>query len=739
MARLQATGLNAISYNSLTGDIILRGTSRATKSAKDLLLNTLDEAWSEYKFFNWLREKTGLWSSLTGPIPHSQKISASPLCACEKSYKIFAIRVSEDSSFIDTWTRYLLPCLPNILKVSLGETYTASLVRQGPSETLSVPRICIQSPRGQTVDIRKHIQLKVDEICDVNGRSRIQVQFSKGSVKLLANSHKGGEEQDGKAELDDEEEDEVDFPYWKWYSQNPGMGASIGPSCSRHITATLGGYVLVDGKTYVLTAGHFVEDFLPLQSNATSRHSRPTVTSPSLLDVDEMIDSFAMTLRSVKIKIKNLFDQEFGSNGYELWNSPSAWNSLPNTCSENLCWHIYRFALLKRLQRKLQQESDFIIGSIFHYRFPKLGDPQAAIINSHRMDWALCSVNSRAGENRHVNPFSIDELSEEQESPTTGELCTETCSLKHNMRVHYVGQKSGYQTGLVDGVPKIITINGIQTNEWTIVPLDGEPRRESCKGDSGAWVIDDATNRLAGMVYGVFNGQVLCTPIEEIFAHIKTTIPGTTVCLPHQRNSPDFAAIPIPTNVEPLPQLTSEHKITARKAQAYKWRRKSIPQSGLKPFNRDIWKEIAESDDSYSARLTSVSPPRNLTSLIKINPIPSLACGSAVEDRLKAKLSCYIVSQPKTIRSISLVIHKPMCKPWLTTNCIRGKRDSFDQRKIKETIENVFKKRNGVIRECQTVLGKRSLPEAQSTRKRMRFSHVAAKLSNAKLYVTAQA
>jgi hypothetical protein len=51
--------------------------------------------------------------------------------------------------------KYLSPYLPEILTPSLGEDYSASLVRQGQSESSSVVVIRIQSPKELSDEVTR--------------------------------------------------------------------------------------------------------------------------------------------------------------------------------------------------------------------------------------------------------------------------------------------------------------------------------------------------------------------------------------------------------------------------------------------------------------------------------------------------------------------------------------------------------------------------------------------------------
>ena len=82
--------------------------------------------------------------------------------------------------------KYLSPYLPEILTPSLGEDYSASLVRQGQSESSSVVVIRIQSPKELSEEAQCLITKEVEQHFNQNSRGLIPLHLSRGELILLS-------------------------------------------------------------------------------------------------------------------------------------------------------------------------------------------------------------------------------------------------------------------------------------------------------------------------------------------------------------------------------------------------------------------------------------------------------------------------------------------------------------------------------------------------------------------------
>ena len=544
---LQIAEGTSVSYNPRTKTMNLRGPITVLKSAKDQLQAVMLEVSQECGLQYLQKKQKELQRKTNMDTLHDT--SANQTCDGDRSANIFAISVKQDSIIITTWIEFLLPRLPAILDPAIGHDYAASLVRQGASEAEARPHVRIQSPRKLRSATRKNIKQALDEICESNLRDCIRVSFCEGYLRLLANATSLQSITDKSCSLvsDGEDDDDPEF-HTKRYWQKPGMGASIGMRCTTVVSATSGGYVLVDGRKFLLTVEHFIGRSHK-EKIAISPEDRDlfTLTSPSLSDVEEMRKRLDATYRDLLAK-SELLSKEPGDREISL-------NDLHFTEMKDMS---HAMDEIKKYQSELKQ--DFILGELAGRCRPNAkssigaeassSSPESAI--SCRMDWAIFNVEShRIGENRHrFQPRSeggLAEITGENSSNWTGDgdFCSDTCELEPNAFVHYVGQRSGRRQGQINAVPMLITSGGVTTHEWALISREQIPRPEGCKGDSGAWLLKDVDNKLVGQLWGWNDGQLLFSPIGKVFADIQNTYPASEVRLPREplRREPSVMAI----------------------------------------------------------------------------------------------------------------------------------------------------------------------------------------------------
>jgi hypothetical protein len=166
----------------------------------------------------------------------------------------------------------------------------------------------------------------------------------------------------------------------------------------------------------------------------------------------------------------------------------------------------------------------------------------------HHMDWALCSVlPQRAGTNRHRYQYdceegAVDFYTGETDTFGAGQLFLDTCGVEANTKVHFVGQATGRQSGEINAARILICHNGIVSEEWAMVmTANGQGGNDIIhRGDSGASIVRDSDNKLAGLLWACTkDGQLVLTPINIVFDDIRQKIPASEVSLPPiDRSSP---------------------------------------------------------------------------------------------------------------------------------------------------------------------------------------------------------
>lgn len=463
--------------------------------------------------------------------------------------RILPVSAKEDSNVLTTWIKYILPRLSKILTPLVGDNYSAILVRQETPTGPSSPTIHIQSSCGQSCEVRNEIRDQVEAICTHHGRSNIPLQFANpGRITHLAGPP-DIYEPSAEAIVRDSEPNEPDsFPHHKRYWRNLGMSASGGLLGCTQMTITVGGYIIVNNQTRLLTVDHLIH-FIDPSLQQSNFKSETKLTSPSLMDKDELREDIQQNLRDIRVAIKKhgrLSYHEFQTNGQ----------------FKALCEELHRFEGYERDHR--HPDTRFVIGSLDKRSGGKLKDatyndlpleqPEDRLVPMrHRMDWSTFKVDtSRLGRNRHRYRFChrrkvVEFRSEETFPMGAGDLCQQWCEIESNLSVpvHYVGQGSGRVNGQISASPILVVCDGIESWEWGVVAesyrqYDDE---DDYRGDSGAWILRDSDCAVVGMLWGYVQRHLVLTPIKNVFEHIKEISEKREVCLPPPPPNPTMPGL----------------------------------------------------------------------------------------------------------------------------------------------------------------------------------------------------
>ena len=635
--------MSYISYNAVSEIVKLKGTAFAMKMATNYLRNCLAALWR-------MADQMLATTSSNQKVPPASIINPKARSMehqdeFQTSKNLFAIDADNDSTLVHLWIGKLIPSLPKILAPTLGKDYSASLIRRGLTKDSSQPCIQLQSPSAPSKLTKGQIREEINSILDANGHHSLPIHFSTGCMTLLTGS-----------QSDDEGEDnEQDFPHQRRYWEHPGMGASIGLRCTRRVSATLGGYIVLDDRMHILTVDHFISKS---QSNVdgprVTSDDYVKVTSPSLSDVDNMRQDLDQTLRDFEVMCAKALrphgDREITLSEIAAFRASEELND----------GYDHIMTLRNELERA---DEDFNLGEIAHrcrsqFRF---GHKGYAI----RMDWAIGTVfDYRTGDNRHRTQGNQSQ----NENPLgDGEPCRETCDIRPNRRVHYIGSKSGFRSGEISAAPTLLSLNGIETVEWFMITQE-RLSKDMVAGDSGAWVIDSYTNQVVGLLYGLKNGLLFFTPIKDVFADIQDSLPGTVVRLPqgHPRPRP-FHVITHGSNVPRL-DLICEDK-TYRKPKPYKW-------STLPSLARRL--SISEALPAELNLICDVKSkePRKPKSY-KWPTLPGLASRVGISSIRSTELSCDVKPteppEPKSYKWSTLSITQHKLSSEVETTCLSDK------------------------------------------------------------------
>ncbi|KAF2183093.1 hypothetical protein K469DRAFT_213326 [Zopfia rhizophila CBS 207.26] len=429
--------------------------------------------------------------------------------------KIFAIDPAEDKEAIKTWRDFIRPQLREVVgDLPIGDSYTVTLVRQKGDHGVLIPVIRFQSSAGQATLTRNIIRSKINNLCQKNNRPEIQVQFSEGAMVRLVGGNSS------QYINDDDPPSDARFPHQCRYFQKPGMGASIGMSKCSHISATLGGYILINGKHHMLTVDHFIWE--ARECPECGHEVQPnSLNSPSPSDVGDMKGILDKTLEELELQIQ-----------HSMTEVDIRLSEVPDLFTEELRGLLEQYTRFRQdLDKKHEQ---FELGKLVQrsgldtFRAPTVSRDGGDTVISHRMDWAVFLVDEqRQGMNKYRHPIGsgpgLQDFKDEITNPEgAGAPCEGAREFRGTEIVHYIGNFSGYREGTINAEPVVvIDEHGKRTSqEWAIVPSGSQIIEDDVRGDSGAWVLG-SDGKLLGLLWGYDNHLLLVTPIREVFADIS--------------------------------------------------------------------------------------------------------------------------------------------------------------------------------------------------------------------------
>lgn len=570
----------SITYNVREETITLAGDAKLIEIVKGLLQQKMSE----------IVEKGGSKYSLDKQCsPEPVSVSSPPAYPRtqggdneEPSLKVFAIRPKDHSDEVRIWMNSILPVLPGILHPGLGKNYAACLVRRGESEFSAVPCIQIESPHRPGPENRESIEEALYKLWYENGGPRnLSFQFTMGRLmKLFQELENDTKEEDSDHRL----HFNLNRPHTK-----PGMGASVGLISSPSVSATLGGYILINGQIFILTTDHFIERSQMTGNSGLMSGDQKTLVSPSLGNLAQMVGCLEQTKRDHNATTKSDLLKRSGDRDIpasELRDRvPVSERDAVRQRDRNLD------KLLDQVQKPYEY---YTLGKVIRRsQGPRKASDSHPYGQGHMryMDWAICEVNhERVGENRHKYRSNDDAKADDYIDIDgsnlrhgLGDICHETCDIIPGEDIFYVGQTSGHRMGIVNGVPMQVSIESDVTVEWSIL----DSRRQSIElrsvqGDSGAWVLRKCDNKLMGQVIAHSLGQVLFTPIKDIFADIQQRV-DFVVSLPTVQRSSGDTAIHTPAMISA--DLICSEQINPR-IRTYHWltednASKSTPDTGV--------------------------------------------------------------------------------------------------------------------------------------------------------------
>jgi len=445
--------------------------------------------------------------------------------------RLYPLRPKEDAKIAEFWHKKVIPELASILKRFVNQDYTVSLVRK---TTASGPLyIHIQSYRAladSTQDcIRKEIEplLHEEEVM-----SETKIRFLKGRLRTLAGVSRPQPYPDFYS--DDESTEPQPYPWYERYWRKPGPGASVGLRCTNKVSATLGCYVEVDSRLFLLTVNHFIEESFKCVSKGTDDFS--TLISPALSDVTRLRSDLERRLKDYELQLHTELKDQEGDKYTPLSDL---------AISPDQEWLAAAIEIAKDDISHIEQDGQHLnLGKVEH-QCSSATTQKRRIPNEHTfphlLDWALCSViESRKGSNNHRYGYGaangeVDFFAEHADTCGAGVPIMETAVIKPGDKVHFVGHTTGRVPGIISQSRVHYVLDGAEREDWVIHVSDNAPKSlKAYEGASGAAVIRDSDNKLLGILWACTDdGLLVFTPINDIFDDIRRVAGASHVCLPN--------------------------------------------------------------------------------------------------------------------------------------------------------------------------------------------------------------
>jgi hypothetical protein len=354
--------------------------------------------------------------------------------------RFFPIDASKDATLIFSWQEQVLPRIKPLLCDDQDISLSITLLRQGISMEDSEPVARIQTSNPRPKERQRDIIREIEQILFPVRSPR--VFFVVGSIKRIAR----------KSDLDRR-------PYTARnieFLRQPPMGVSIGLEGSVKDTATLGGYIEIDGIPHILTVHHLFTD----DDSGEAFRPGTAITQPSLQEVKElgdMLDRLRASGDCVHIEcVKRLLE------------------------NMKACLPEFSFGQLER-------------SSGYRNR------PSREGLSNVEMDWAICKVEKRrVGSNI---------------SPCQNHRCQGISAVTPGGAVFAIGRTSGQQSGNINGSKSYLFLRNDDgdyrvSEEWAVLRPESQEEDTwatngiGVSGDSGAWILEKGTDNLIGQLWG---------------------------------------------------------------------------------------------------------------------------------------------------------------------------------------------------------------------------------------------
>ncbi|KAG4442359.1 hypothetical protein IFR05_002137 [Cadophora sp. M221] len=405
---------------------------------------------------------------------------------------IYVLREHEDAFLISAWHE-TLPELSIRCSQAFKDLASIHLFRMGPTELQSTPTIVVNTSEKLNQESIQHLQSLIPSTIFPRAFTVIlQLLVKQSRLRRSLGSASSTS-------------DPICEPRNREFHPSPGTGDSIGIKGSFEDTATIGCYLLVDKKPMVMTVDHLVPASIP----------QPSITHTSEQDrhcfLMARLDAEAQRILELNPSHQCIFCMDFRILGRHTPQSSMTILSSPQAQSCVLHEPLMEIWLSdEHPQFQIRPLGNFASKSGARARVTH-GIPR-------EMDWALFEVRLDGG----LFPFLEDDLA--------GQLSL-AISIKPSAMVKSKGRTSGHQTGQVSSTMSAVFQEGYITIEWSVLKRPDTPLEEwieggiGVDGDSGGLIVDEATNKIYGMLWGRIGDDhstvTLFTPLREILDDIE--------------------------------------------------------------------------------------------------------------------------------------------------------------------------------------------------------------------------
>lgn len=398
-------------YDRIDKSLRLTGISQRVSQAKLLLLEGIESLASDSE----ARAKQELWSQHVAPDPtalpsggrtdmvddakaNEAKVDDAELPILDgTNLRAFVLQEDGDEDLIKAWHNVVLPALDGLLSSISDPSIVVALQREGLDEASSQAIICISSSITIPEFEKGRLETGLLSLLPETLRNSCRVKFTRGLIRRSGSA--------SQAVTNIKYDPLICAPRNRQWSRKPAMGASIGCGGSQDDTATLGGYLLIDGVPHILTVHHlFEEETGRAHDDGRLRKGQYQITQPS-----------AQELRDIRAEILSLQDRigRFEAEQATLleWMSQlRELDKLQNTIPrDERLWHF----------------GEVIASSGYRNQLPrKAPDAQSSFGGGLglpiEMDWAACSVpEDRVGINEIGTPEHCSQISSSDCEPST--------------------------------------------------------------------------------------------------------------------------------------------------------------------------------------------------------------------------------------------------------------------------------------------------------------------------------